>query len=142
MAKLTVDAEVIRALAALLEETGLSEIEIADGRRQVRVVRAARARDAEDLPRRREPTPTAGANEPPEGAVTSPMVGVAYLSPEPGAPPFVKVGDQVAEGQTLLVVEAMKVMNPIRSPRAGRVSRVAIGQGQPVEFGDVLMVLG
>ena len=75
------------------------------------------------------------------GAVTSPMVGTAYVAPEPGAGPFVKVGDQVAEGQTVLIVEAMKVMNPIRAPHAGTVQQILVSDGQPVEFGEVIMVI-
>ncbi len=74
-------------------------------------------------------------------AVTSPMVGTAYLSPEPGAPAFVRTGDKVKEGQTLLIVEAMKVMNPIRSPRAGTVARIIVQNGAPVEYGEALIVI-
>jgi len=75
------------------------------------------------------------------GAVTSPMVGTAYVAAEPGSPPFVKVGDTVKAGQTLLIIEAMKVMNPIKAPKAGRVSQVLVADAQPVEFGEVLMVI-
>ncbi|OWJ67878.1 hypothetical protein BWR60_07790 [Inquilinus limosus] len=78
---------------------------------------------------------------PPKNAVTSPMVGTVYLSPEPGAGAFVKVGDKVAEGATLLIVEAMKVMNPIRSPRSGTVSAILVEDAQPVEFGEPLVVI-
>ncbi|MEX2650118.1 MAG: acetyl-CoA carboxylase biotin carboxyl carrier protein subunit [Alphaproteobacteria bacterium] len=147
MARLSVDAGLIRELARLLEETGLSEIEIGDGPRHVRVARGGV--DAMPSPRpasppvaaRSEPAATARA-EPSAGAVTSPMVGTVYLSPEPGAPPYVTPGDAVAEGQTLLVIEAMKVMNPIKAPRAGRVLDVPVANGSPVEYGEVLVVLG
>jgi acetyl-CoA carboxylase biotin carboxyl carrier protein len=85
--------------------------------------------------------PAAASDGPPAGAVTSPMVGTCYLGAEPGAPPFVKVGDKVREGQTLVIVEAMKVMNPIRSPRGGTVASIAVENGAPVEYGEVLLVL-
>jgi len=138
-----IDAEAIRALARLLDETGLSEIEIADGDHRLRVARAAApviaavpgAGPAEAV----EPEPAADASHP--GAVMAPMVGTAYLAPEPGAPPFVGVGDAVVEGQTLLIIEAMKVMNPIRAPRAGTVRRILIENGQPVEYGEVLLIV-
>ncbi len=77
----------------------------------------------------------------PPGAVTSPMVGTVYAAAEPGAPPLVKVGDSVREGQTLLIIEAMKVMNPLASPRAGTVTRILVVDGQPVEFGELLLVI-
>jgi len=77
----------------------------------------------------------------PDGAVPSPMVGMVYLAPEPGGPPYVRAGDSVAEGDTLLIIEAMKVMNPIRAPRAGVVQQVVVKDAQPVEYGDVLMVI-
>jgi acetyl-CoA carboxylase biotin carboxyl carrier protein len=77
----------------------------------------------------------------PEGAVTSPMVGTVYVAPEPNAPHFVQVGDEVHEGQTLLIIEAMKVMNPLPSPRAGKVTRVLVDNGDPVEYGELLMVI-
>ena len=75
------------------------------------------------------------------GAVKSPMVGTVYLAPQPGAPPFVKLGDKVGEGDVLLIIEAMKVMNQIRAPRAGRVAEIVVGDGSPVEFGQVLVIL-
>jgi len=147
--RLTIDPEVIRQLAALLEETGLDEIEVADGGRHVRVGRArgqaAVVQAAAPAPAPAAPAPAAPAEAPaggpPAGAVTSPMVGTVYLSPEPGAAPFVKVGDQVEAGQTLLIIEAMKVMNPIRAPRGGRVGAVMVANGAPVEFGETLLVL-
>lgn len=141
------DLELIRELAAVLSETGLTEIEIGEGDRRIRVARAP-AQMSAFLPAA-HPGALAGAqaaaavlseaNHP--GAVASPMVGAVYVAPEPGAPPFVKVGDQVSEGQTLLIIEAMKTMNPIRAPRAGRVTRILVENGAPVEYGEVLLII-
>jgi acetyl-CoA carboxylase biotin carboxyl carrier protein len=132
------DAELIRALAGLLTETGLSEIEYAVGDRRVRVARVpggtATALVAPVLPA------ATGAIEHP-GAVKAPMVGTAYLAPQPGAPPFVRLGDNVTEGQPLLIIEAMKVMNQIRAHRRGRVAQIVIADAQPVEFGAILMLI-
>ena len=132
------DAELIRALAALLTETGLTEIEYAVGDRRVRVARVpggtAAALAAPILPA------GTGSIEHP-GAVKAPMVGTAYLAPQPGAPPFVRLGDNVTEGQPLLIIEAMKVMNQIRAHRPGRVAQIVIADAQPVEFGAVLMLI-
>ena len=149
MAKFDPDDALIRRLAALLEETGLSEIEYeADGRR-IRVGRgtgtasgAATAPSSAPAPQA-EPAASAPEGEEalPPGAVTSPMVGTVYAAAEPGAPPMVKVGDSVKEGQTLLIIEAMKVMNPLASPRAGTVTRILVGDGQPVEFGELLLII-
>jgi acetyl-CoA carboxylase biotin carboxyl carrier protein len=83
----------------------------------------------------------ADPDAPPANAVTSPMVGTVYVSPEPGSPPFVRVGDQVKDGQTLLIIEAMKVMNQIRSPRAGTVTQIFVRDGAPVEYGEPLLVV-
>jgi acetyl-CoA carboxylase biotin carboxyl carrier protein len=132
------DAELIRALADLLTETGLTEIEYAVGDRRIRVARApggtAAALAAPILPA------ATGSIEHP-GAVKAPMVGTAYLAPQPGAPPFVRLGDNVTEGQPLLIIEAMKVMNQIRAHRPGRVAQIVIADAQPVEFGAVLMLI-
>ena len=150
MGKFQPDEELIRRLAALLEETGLSEIEYETDGRRIRVGRrepqvvgwapAAPAQAAAPLA-----APVAGqapATEAiPTGAVTSPMVGTVFTAPEPGAAPFVKVGDTVKEGQTLVIIEAMKVMNPLASPRAGKVVRIMVRDGQPVEFGEPLLVV-
>ena len=145
-----VDADLIRRLTALLEETGLSEIELGDGERRVRVVRNSHAVNSQGT---NAPTPeaqaTAGdpagavaaAEANPPGAVSSPMVGTVFTAPEPGAPAFVKIGDRVEEGDTLFIIEAMKVMNPIRAPRGGTVSDVLVENGSPVEFGETLLVL-
>ncbi len=144
---LTVDGALVRALAVLLAETGLSEIEYAVGDRRIRVARNAAVSVA--LPA--APAPQAGANagdvaaEPSlaahAGAVKAPMVGTVYLSPQPEAPPFAKLGDMVAAGQPLLIIEAMKVMNQIRAPRAGRLNQILVEEGAPVEYGEVVMVV-
>jgi acetyl-CoA carboxylase biotin carboxyl carrier protein len=149
MTRITVDEDLIRRLAALLEETGLSEIEIAEAESRIRVSRGAPAAQvfaAPPHPPQAAAGPAAAAAEPEldashPGAVTSPMVGVAYLSPEPNAPPFVKPGDRVAAGQTLLLIEAMKTFNQIKAPRAGTVTRVLVESGAPVEYGEVLMLI-
>lgn len=152
MAKIDIDSELIRELAHLLEETGLTEIEVGDGERRIRVARgpaglvqamaapvaatvAAPAASATSAER----AVKIDASHP--GAVTSPMVGTVYVAPEPGAPPFVQAGDKVNEGQTLFIVEAMKVMNPIRAPRSGKVAQVLVENGAPVEYGEVLLLL-
>ena len=133
------DAELIRALAALLTETGLTEIEYAVGDRRVRVARAM----AGPAPLGVAAAPSAaaaGSIEHP-GAVKAPIVGTAYLAPQPGAPPFVRLGDIVAEDQPLLIIEAMKVMNQIRAHRPGRIAQILVADAQPVEFGAVLMLI-
>lgn len=145
---LTVDGELVRALASLLQETGLTEIEYAVGERRIRVVRGAPAAAvtlavpgmaAAALAVAAPAAPVAAADLP--GALKAPMVGTAYLSPQPEAPPFIKVGDTVREGQPLLIIEAMKVMNQIRAPRAGRLTQILVEDGAPVEYGEVMMVL-
>jgi acetyl-CoA carboxylase biotin carboxyl carrier protein len=151
MSRLPVDADAIRALADILLDTGLTEIEIAEGDSRIRVVRAALpVQAAVAAPVASMPAPaTAAAPSPAEpadisnhpGAVKSPMVGVAYLSPEPAAPAFVTVGQTVTAGQTLLLIEAMKTFNQIKAPRAGTVSRILCSAGVPVEYGEVLMVI-
>ncbi len=150
MSRIPFDPDAIRALAALLAETGLTEIEVAERDSRIRVVRAAPVAAAAP-PAPISPTPVSGVIPvPPEpnaddaqhpGAVLSPMVGVAYLSPEPGAPLFVSVGQSVAAGQTLLLIEAMKTFNQIRAPRAGTVARILVNSGAPVEYGEALMIL-
>jgi acetyl-CoA carboxylase biotin carboxyl carrier protein len=141
-----IDADVIRELARLLEETGLSELEIEQGGVRVRVARGmVVAATAAPIPAAAPATNAGPASEArPEPAqrpgtiVTSPMVGTVYLSPQPGAPPFVKLGDAVTDG-TLCIIEAMKTMNPVPSPAAGRVAEIFVRDGQPVEFGEPLM---
>jgi acetyl-CoA carboxylase biotin carboxyl carrier protein len=146
-AKFSVDPELIRKLAEILNETGLGEIEYAEGDRRIRVARPApTSASAIVAPPAASAGPVAGngaasAEAVPPGAITSPMVGTVYIAASPGAPPFVKVGDRVAEGQTVLIIEAMKVMNPIKSPRAGTVRQVLVGNGAPVEYGEPLMII-
>jgi acetyl-CoA carboxylase biotin carboxyl carrier protein len=149
-----IDARLVRRLAAILNDTGLTEIEVERGDLKIRVARGAigpalapavyAAPPAAAAP---SPAPSAAAAPAPaalpEGdVVNSPMVGTVYLQAEPGAPPFVQAGDQVAEGQTLLIIEAMKTMNPIPAPRAGRIVELLVADGQPVEFGEPLAVIG
>jgi acetyl-CoA carboxylase biotin carboxyl carrier protein len=148
------DAAAIRELAQILRETDLTEIELVDGEARLRVVRqavvAAPATVAVATPVAAAPVAVAApvAIAAPEaldadhpGAVTSPMVGVAYLSPEPGAAPFVAVGSKVAQGQTLLLIEAMKTYNQIKAPRAGTVTRILVESGMPVEYGEPLLII-
>jgi len=148
--ELKIDSDLVRALAALLEETGLSEIEYAVGERRIRVARngagaavvmaAAAAIPGASTVAGAAPGTMSVAAEPP-GAVKSPMVGTAYLGPQPGAAPFIAVGDTVREGQTMFIIEAMKVMNQIPAPRAGRVAQILVADATPVEFGQILAVL-
>ena len=138
------DADLIRELAKLLEETGLSEIEIGDDESRIRVARAAGSHAPAVVPAQApasapDSVPAIDSSHP--GAVTSPMVGTVYVSPEPGSPAFIQVGDAVSEGQTLMIVEAMKTMNPIRAPRSGTVGGILVENGAPVEHGEVLLLL-
>ena len=146
MAPLDIDEDLIRRLSALLEETGLGEIEYAEGETRIRVARGGgRAVPVPHAAPAVMADPTAeaavpvGANT--EGAVIAPMVGTVYVSPEPGSAPFVRPGDTVEEGQTLLLIEAMKTFNPIRAPRAGRIARVLVSDAMPVEYGEALVIL-
>ena len=144
-----VDPELVRQLAVLLDDTNLTEIEIQDGDRRIKVARnisvaaaptyAAPVPAAAPAPAASAPAPQAAADHP--GTVKSPMVGTAYLAAEPGAKPFASVGDTVAVGQTILIVEAMKVMNQIPSPRAGTVKAILVESGQPVEYDQPLIVV-
>jgi acetyl-CoA carboxylase biotin carboxyl carrier protein len=150
MAKLNVDTALIETLADLLQRTGLTEIEISEGDARIRVAREPQPMVATVPHGTRAahpsavaaaaPEPTAAAESHP-GSVYAPMVGTVYLTPEPGAPPFVSVGDEVREGQTLLIIEAMKVMNPIRAPRSGRIAQLMVGSGDPVEYGELLLII-
>jgi acetyl-CoA carboxylase biotin carboxyl carrier protein len=143
-----VDHALIRELAQLLDETGLTEIEFERDGQRVRVARQGQAfvaapsrpAAATDVP---VPASAAAPLDPAKhpGVVTSPMVGTAYIGAEPGARPFVEVGSRVTAGDTLLIVEAMKTMNQIPSPRSGTVIQVLIEDGQPVEFGEPLMII-
>ena len=149
---MNVDTKLVRELAKLLSETGLTEIEVQDGDRRIKVGRGAAAAVAAAPVAIEAATPTpapaaaAPAAEAPAAetanAVRSPMVGTAYLHPEPGADAFIKVGDKVKAGDTLLIVEAMKVMNPIAAPSAGTVKQILIENAQPVEFDQPLVVVG
>jgi len=150
MSRIPVDPDAIRQLASILAETGLSEIEIADKDNRIRVARTisaapATAPAAVVIPAAASASSAAAAatadQAVPAGAVTSPMVGVAYLSPEPGAANFVAVGQTVTAGQTLLLIEAMKTFNQIKAPTAGTVTRILIATGSPVEYGEALMVI-
>jgi acetyl-CoA carboxylase biotin carboxyl carrier protein len=147
------DKDLIRELAELLEETGLTEIEIELEGRRVRVARGVNLTTTlTTTSNGQPPSPpqehhgTKRASQLEEvavhpGAVNSPMVGTAYRSPEPGAPPFIEVGSRVSAGQTLLIIEAMKTMNQIPSPKAGTVIAILIEDGQPVEYGEPLVVI-
>ena len=137
------DAELIRSLAELLGETGLSEIEYAVGERRIRVARTVAAPAPPEPPATApSPLPAAAAERSSQkGAVTAPMVGTVYLAPQPGAPPFVRAGETVSEGQPVLIIEAMKVMNQIRAPIAGRVADILVTDAQPVEYGALLMLI-
>ncbi len=146
-----VDVKLVRQLAELLDETKLSEIEVEDGGRKIRVARTtvavAAPTQAFAAPVAAAPAPMAPAaaaviapaDHP--GTIKSPMVGTAYLAPSPEADPFVSIGSTVAEGDTLIIVEAMKVMNPILAPRAGKVTQILVAAGQPVEFDQPLVVI-
>jgi len=148
------DSALIRELALLLDETSLTEIEIERAGLRVRVARSVSmaasvpaayvpASVAAAAPPAAAALPAASTADPAKhpGAVPSPMVGTAYWSPEPGAKPFVEVGTKVSAGQTLLIIEAMKTMNQIPSPRAGTVTQILVEDGQPVEFGEPLMII-
>jgi acetyl-CoA carboxylase biotin carboxyl carrier protein len=145
-----VDQKLIRELAALLKETELTEIEVEHKGFRVRVSRQGgpviHHAVAQPVMGNSGGSPAIGESKPLDlathpGAVHSPMVGTVYVAPSPGAAPFVKVGDAVAEGQTVLIVEAMKTMNPIPAPRAGRITQILVSDGQPVEYGETLMVI-
>ena len=153
--KKNIDPELVRELAAILHDSGLSEIEVEHGELRLRLARTltaahalhahahAIAAPAPPLAISHAPAPVAPTDDPAKhpGMVPSPMVGTAYLSPEPGKPAFIKIGDTVSEGQTMLVVEAMKTFNPIPAPRAGKVIAILVTDAQPVEFGEPLVVL-
>ena len=151
----SIDPKLVRKLADILTDTGLTEIEVEQGGLKIRVAREISvaagpvhyaAAPAPMATPAAAPAPTAAAPapaaEPERGEqIKSPMVGTVYLQPQPGAPSFVKVGDQVSAGQTLLIIEAMKTMNPIPAPKGGTVLKVLVEDGQPVEFGEALVVI-
>ena len=144
-----IQADRVRELADLLSETGLDEIEYAADDWRVRVVRRGGAAPAGVSVAVPSAAPTAAApavvaaesiaDHP--GIVKSPMVGMVYTSPDPATPPFVRVGDAIAEGQTLVLIEAMKVFNPIKAPRAGKLTRMFVANGTPVEYGEPLVLI-
>ena len=141
---LSPDPDLIRTLAHLLSETGLTEIEYADGHRRIRVARTpagVASPGSIAAPGAADHGAAKGSLAGHPGAVTAPMVGTAYLAPQPGAPPFVRLGETVAVGQPLLIIEAMKVMNEIRAPQAGRIAQIIVVDAQPVEYGAVLMLI-
>jgi acetyl-CoA carboxylase biotin carboxyl carrier protein len=148
-----IDARLVRRLADILTETGLSEIEVEHGGLKIRVAKtlmaapqAVYAAPAAAASVAAAPAPAAAHAEPAPvqvrgDAVKSPMVGTVYLQPEPGAEAFVKVGDTVSAGQTLMIIEAMKTMNPIPAPKAGKIAAILVEDGQPVEFGEPLVAI-
>lgn len=151
---MNIDSKLVRELAELLGETGLSEIEVEDGDRKIRVARTISAAPVATVAVPSAPAPVAAAAPAaaaaapaePAGpsmanAVKSPMVGTTYLAPEPGAAPFVSVGAAVKIGDPLLIIEAMKVMNPITAERAGKVTAILVEDGQPVEFDQPLVII-
>lgn len=147
MSKHDVNEDFIRTLAELLKDTGLTEIEYETDNQRLRLARAVVAPAVVATPPvTPPPVPTESPATPPqpasapEDALTSPMVGTAYLAPEPGAANFIKVGDSVSEGQTLMILEAMKVMNPLPSPKSGVIKKILVQDNQPVEFGEPLIV--
>ena len=151
MSKLELDEDLVRKLSELLNEMGLTEIEYEFGEHRIRIARGgslqAPVQQVASVPVAAAapspaPAPSPGGGDAvPANAITAPMVGTAYTASEPGAAPFVSVGDTVKEGQTLLIIEAMKVMNQIPSPRSGRVAQILIEDGQPVEYGEPLLVI-
>jgi len=140
------EQKLIRELAKLLNETGLSEIEIEKSGLKVRVARtlSIQAPVAAALAATPAAAPAkAGASDPSKhpGVVKSPMVGTTYRSPEPGTPPFIEIGSRVSQGDTLLIIEAMKTMNQIPAPHSGKVTAILVENGQPVEFGEPLVII-
>jgi acetyl-CoA carboxylase biotin carboxyl carrier protein len=152
---MNIDSKLVRELAELLGETGLSEIEVEDGDRKIRVARTISAAPVASVAVPAAPAPVAApaaaaaapaapaepAAPSMANAVKSPMVGTSYLAPEPGAAPFISVGSAVKIGDPLLIIEAMKVMNPITAERAGKVTAILVEDGQPVEFDQPLVVI-
>lgn len=142
--KFDVDAALVRKMAELINETGLTELEYSEGEKRIRLTRGVIGVAA--APVMAAPAPVAAASTAAPAlvdvdAVKSPMVGTAYLSPQPGSKPFAPIGHKVKVGDTLLIIEAMKVMNPIKAPKAGTVSQILVADAQPVEFGQPLVVI-
>lgn len=143
-----IDSELVRKLSDLLSETGLGEIEYEDGGKRIRVARPAAATSSTVIAApTAAPVGTASAASPAgddanqPGAVSSPMVGTVYLSQSPGDPPLIKPGDTVTQGQTLMLIEAMKTFNEVKASHGGTVSSIAVTNGQPVEFGELLAIV-
>lgn len=144
-----VDEKLVKKLAGLLKETGLTEIEYEAEDRRIRVSAQASGAMSVSVPNISVPaaapsvasTPAAAASTPQAGQLKSPMVGTAYLAASPGATPFVKIGDRVTKGQTLMIIEAMKVMNPIQAIESGIIIDIKVTDGQPVEYDDTLMII-
>ena len=153
MTRIPTDPEQIRQLASIMAEAGLTEVELADKDTRLRVVRATVTANVTPAPivysgtsssdpaPRHSPPAASNGNAQHPGSITSPMVGVAFLAPEPGAPNFVSVGQQVLVGQTLLLIEAMKTFNQIKAPRAGTVTKIMAQNSTPVEYGELLMIV-
>jgi acetyl-CoA carboxylase biotin carboxyl carrier protein len=142
--KFDLDTDFVRKLAKLLEETGLSEIEYAEGDKRIRCAVSHGTpvvQVAGPAPAAATSAASAAPAVPAGTLVTSPMVGTVYLLPAPDAPPFVKKGDKVKQGDTLVIVEAMKVMNPIKAPKSGTIADILVTNGKPVEFGETLVVI-
>lgn len=153
--KQAIDPDLVRELAKIISDSGLSEIEVEHGELRLRIARTLTAAAPVTHMVAAAPHPVAAPAAPPPaaapapaadaathpGAVPSPMVGTAYLAPEPGAPTFIKVGDTVTAGQTLMVVEAMKTFNPIPAPRPGKVTAILVTDAQPVEYGEPLVII-
>lgn len=144
-----IDSDAIKELAGLLDETGLTEIEVADGEKSIRVCKGSTVIAGGGVSMPSDPAVPQKANmDAPAnvasahpGAVKSPMVGTVYLQADPESPAFVKKGDNVNAGDTLLIIEAMKVMNPIKAEKSGTVTQILVENSQPIEFGDVLLVI-
>ncbi|WP_159999759.1 acetyl-CoA carboxylase biotin carboxyl carrier protein [Roseomonas sp. 18066] len=154
MSGISFTPDAVRALAQILRDTDLTEIELADGESRLRVTRSVTVTQTVVAAAPAAAAPVAAAAAAPAaapaaaelsasspGVVASPMVGVAYLAPEPGAAPFITLGAKVAAGQTLLLIEAMKTFNQIKAPKAGTVTRILIESGSPVEYGEPLLVV-
>jgi acetyl-CoA carboxylase biotin carboxyl carrier protein len=148
MSRSLFEPEAIERLAKILKEQGLTELEIHDDKARLRLVRAAPVMAAPPAAApvivntaAAPPPEPVGEAPPPEGAVKSPMVGIAYLAPEPGAPPYVSVGQAVTAGQTLLLIEAMKTFNQIKAPRGGTITQILVQPGAPVEYDQPLLVI-
>ena len=148
MSRIAFDPETIRVLAAVLRESGLTEIEMGEGEARLRLVRAQAVAAPQAAPQvvvnpapAPAVAPAAVEETPPAGAVPSPMVGIVYLSAEPGSAAYITIGQAVAAGQTLMLIEAMKTFNQIKAPHAGTVIQIMVASGQPVEYGQPLVVI-